>query len=755
MKMEPMLILSILVVGLSGLVAQGLLLRELLVSFFGNELTIGIILANWVAAEALGVFLAGKLIDRVENKINIFIALEVIFSLLLPLSIYLSRTYKIIAGIPIGEAIGLSAIFFWSFLIILPVSFCHGALFSVGCKISSLYSKESAASIGRVYTWETIGTILGGIILTYIFIPFLNSFQITFTVSLANLFICFFLIRRGRLKVMVFVGIVLSVCLVSAGALDYLQKDSLEKQFKTGMLLDYRNSVYGNIALTRQKEQYTFFYNGIPVITSPFPDIQFVQDFGHLPLLFHEKPEEILVISSGAGGLINEALKHPLKNIDYAELDPLIISLLKKYPTELTEAELTDKRVNVKNVDGRYFLKSNPKKYDLILIGLSSQADLTTNRFFTQEFFALAKDRLRPEGIFAFWLPGSLTYLSRQLKDLNACVLNGLKDTFAYVRAIPGDYNIFLGSSSKAITEATPALISQRIAERKIKGHAFTPRYLEYRLKVYWQDWFDESLSGATEKANRDFLPFAVFQTLVLWNKKFSQSMPQILQAFGSMDLRGVFLAVFLLTFVLTFLMPSRSKKIAVTYAIATTGFFGMLSNLVLIFAYQVFYGYLYHRIGILISVFMAGIAAGSILMSSRYRELRDPLGTFMRLEAFTASFPFVMAIVIFGLPAFQHFAWLIFMVLFFLAGLLIGLEFPLAGRIYLQEKLCVGEASGALYAADLLGGWLAGVLGGIILLPVLGLFNTCLVIAGFKLSSLFLVFLATLKKNSLTRRVI
>ncbi len=39
---------SILIIGLSGIVAQVMLLCELLVSFYGNELTLGIILANWL-----------------------------------------------------------------------------------------------------------------------------------------------------------------------------------------------------------------------------------------------------------------------------------------------------------------------------------------------------------------------------------------------------------------------------------------------------------------------------------------------------------------------------------------------------------------------------------------------------------------------------------------------------------------------------------------------------------------------------------
>ncbi|MCX5704010.1 MAG: hypothetical protein NT066_05945, partial [Candidatus Omnitrophica bacterium] len=74
------MVLSILIIGLSGIVAQVLILRELLVSFYGNELTLGVILANWVILEALGVFIIGKVIERVKNKINFFLGLQIAFS---------------------------------------------------------------------------------------------------------------------------------------------------------------------------------------------------------------------------------------------------------------------------------------------------------------------------------------------------------------------------------------------------------------------------------------------------------------------------------------------------------------------------------------------------------------------------------------------------------------------------------------------------------------------------------------------------
>lgn len=744
--MNYLFISTILIVGLSGLVAQTLLLRELLVSFYGNELTLGVILANWVILEAGGVFIIGKIIDKVRNKINVFIALEVIFSLLLPVSVYLCRVYKGILGIPVGEAMGLSAIFWVSLFIILPVSFCHGALFSAGCKISSMYTKEPAASIGKVYAWETLGTILGGIIMTYLFIPYLNSFAVAYIISAANLIACLGFLKitpKTKLKYIIFTGIIFMLCVPLTGALNYIQRYSINKQFKGSRVLDYRNSIYGNIVVTKQREQYTFFYNGMPVITAPYPDITFTEEFAHLPLLFHGAAKDVLIISAGAAGIINEALKHPVRKIDYVEIDSLIIGMLKKYPTALTESELKDSRVNIINLDGRYFLKTKQNRYDIVLVGLSKPSDLSINRLFTQEFFALVKNRLNPDGVLALWLPGSLVYLSQELKDLNACILNALKSTYGYVRIIPGDYNIFLASDSHGVMAVTPGVVTQRILKQNIQSKILTFSYIDYRLSQYWLDWFIKSSQGATRKANQDFKPVAVFQMLILWNKQFSLKSARILSALGNLDLKAISLAMLAATILIFYAVGNTQRvNLTIAYSIATTGFFAMLSNLILIFGFQVFYGYLYHRIGLLISIFMAGIAAGSIFITGRTEKIKNVLSLFMKIEALIIAFACIMAFTITRLIRLPQYASLIFIALFFIAGLLGGLEFPLAGKISLGKDKKIGGVSGLLYCSDLIGGWFAGILGGVCLLPVLGLFSTCIVIIIVKLSSLTLLYL-------------
>jgi len=781
---QSLFIFTILVVGLSGIVAQVMLLRELLVSFYGNELTLGLILANWIILEAFGVFIVGKFIDRIRNKINIFVILQIIFSLTLPLSIYFSRTVKSISGVPFGEAMGLSQIFYSSLFIMFPVSFCHGALFSCGCNIYYSYIKESirsighkamvwlpmAKAIGKVYAWETIGTIIGGIVLTYLFIPYLNSFQIVFIISISNLIICllFFMVQESIKhfpiplrkspkviaegdfledisKIFKYVNLVLILVMVYlplSGTLNKLQNCAIKKQWKMQDVLDYRNSIYGNIVVVKKEEQRTFFYNGLPIITTPYPDITFVQEFGNFPLLFHPHPKDVLVISGGAGGLINEILKHSIRKIDYAELDPLLIEMLKKYPSGLTQKELSDKRVNIINKDGRFFVKNTPNKYDIVLIGLSKPADLSTNRVFTQEFFTLIKKRLNPDGILALYLPGSLTYLSSELRDLNASILNALKSTYSSVRIIPGDYNMFLASDSGDVMNVNSNLITQRINQENIKADILVPAYLDYRLDKRWLEWFIHSSIGSTRKINQDFTPFAVYQMLILWNKQFSPAFAHISQVQGFLDLKVVLVLICLITFVLFLIFSYKRNliKLTITYSIATTGFFGMLINLILIFSFQVIYGYLYHRIGLLISIFMAGTALGSIFMTHNTRNIKNSLNLLLKLETAIVLFSYLSAFIITRFLGYTNFSELIFIALFFISGLLIGLEFPLATKMYLEDKRQIGFTSGLLYFSDLIGGWLAGVIGAVIFLPILGLFNTCMIIIFLKLSSLLLL---------------
>ncbi len=747
--MNILIILSIFIAGLSGIVAQVLLLRELLISFLGNELTLGVILANWLIAEACGVFIAGKLIDKLNNKIDVFIVIQAFFSVSLPVSIYLARIFKPLIGVLPGETLGLPLIFLSSLFINFVPAFCHGALFSCGAKLVSSDEKQSVRLIGNLYAVETFGTIAGGVLLSYLLLPYFNSFYVAFMLTISNLVLCALFFRQPvnlilRYILMILIGAF--ICFALSGGVNKLQLVSIQRQFMPNRLLDYRNSVYGNIAVTEKEGQHTFFYNGIPVIITPFSDITFVEEFGNFPLLFHQNPEEILVLGAGMGGLLAEILKHPVKKVDYVELDPLITKMLKKFPSDITKKEFSDYRVNISNTDSRFFIRQSGHKYDTVLIGFTTPWDLSINRMFTSDFFSLLKARLKDKGVIAFCLPGSYSYISRELKDLNACILNAVKSNYAYIRVIPGDYNMFLASDDPEIMAVSPGLIFEKMSRLGIKSNMLTLFYLNYRLDEKAVNWFQRSLDGASSQINRDMKPYAVFQMLVLWNKQFSVKISGLLAALSGLSLKVVFLWVFLFTFLFygLFKLIGNKEKLSVAYCVATTGFFSMLMNLVLIFSFQVFYGYIYQMIGALISVFMSGACLGSISMARYASRIKNERKIFILLEAAVIVFTLFSALTIIWIPGYiGRYSSLLFLILFCLSGMLAGLEFPLANKIYLKHTQKVGVSVGTLYFADLLGGSVAGILGGILLLPVLGVFNACMVVILFKLSSLVLLLLA------------
>jgi spermidine synthase len=422
--------------------------------------------------------------------------------------------------------------------------------------------------------------------------------------------------------------------------------------------------------------------------------------------------------------LLNEILSSPITKVDYVELDPLLIKLVKQYPTPLTERELADKRVKIINTDGRLFVRSAAEKYDVILVGLSKPQDLSVNRFFSREFFELTKKRLNPSGVFAICLPGSLSYLSQELKDVNASVINGLKQAYGYVRIIPGDYNMLIASESGTVMEVVPSLITQRLKERKIEPGILVPGYLDYRLSERWVDWFSQASVGATKEVNRDLRPIAVLEMMALWTKQFSPMTSFIL---GQAKKLNFVLPAIVILACSVMVGMFKNKRLVLAYGIAATGFFGMFANVALILAYQVRYGYLYYQIGVLVSLFMAGAAIGSLLMM-RLMQKQDNHKLILWLEAgmiiFTLSLPALILSKI-------------FMILFLIPGFFVGAQFPLAAKMYGKGE---GEASGVLYGADLMGGWLAGMVGGIILLPVFGLWKMCLVMVMLKLSSLVLL---------------
>ena len=761
--------ISLLIMGLSGIIAQIVLLRELLISFLGNELTLGIILANWLILEAVGSFLIGKSVEKVKKKMEAYVFLQIFFSVALPFSIYLSRIFKTILLTTPGEGLGFVTIFYSSFLILLPVSVSHGALFTYASKLYSQYEKKDATSIGKVYVLETLGSIIGGFLITFVLVQYFDSFVMAFMISLLNALASssllfpeqkpIFQTRHLAWVISLLYGLLFLFILFTPLS-DKIHWSSLQLQWRGLNVIHNENSIYGNITVTQRGEQFTFFTDGVPSITTPTPDIASIEDFVHFSMLFHEKPESVLILSGGAGGMIHEILKHPVNRVDYVELDPLLLKLIEKFPTPLTESELSDSIVRIHYTDGRFFIKRTSDRFDLIFIGLPAPQELQTNRLFSAEFFSMARERMNSGGIIALTLPGSLTYISPELRDLNGCILDTLKSVFKYVRSIPGEANLYLASDSKSVGEVTAQEIMKRLGERKIQKGLFTKGYIEHRLHERWLSWFSKSMERKEVHINSDFRPLGVFFNLSYWNALFSPYLSKLFKWFEKLSLElmiGIILFLTISSSLLFIKKPSLSGY-ALPYAIFTSGFADMMLDLSIIFTFQTLYGYLYHQIGLLITIFMVGIVLGSFFVTHHLdqikRDERFFLGTELGFILFALFLPFMLTLPSHYLEKTSVYILMYgtFLLMSFLCGALVGLQFSLATKIYLKthsEGTNVSHTAGLLYGADLFGGFFGGLLGGVLFLPILGLKISCFTVAFIKMSSLALFIIFVRIRNS------
>ena len=778
--MHTILTFGFLLMGFSFTVTQGLLIRELLVAFFGNELSIGLILGSWLLLEAVGSGLLGRISERWGKKASSFAVLQVLFALFLPLCLYGASVSRRMAGAITGEGVGLVPIFWSSFLILAPLALVDGAMFAFGCQVYAHLTGRGVPSIGRVYVYEAIGAIAGGVLFTYVFIPLLYSLQIVLLLSALNLLSAAFILASFRSPNQVGprltpgLAVVIAMLAASLGLLLLPQAKEIQRWLAGQQWVGYdlvysENSVYGNVAVVQRQDQFTFFADGIPILNAPVPDVALSEEIVHLPMLFvPHQPRSALVLSGGLGGVLHELAKYPLERVDYAELDPLLIDAVRQFPTPLTEAELSDPRVTVEHMDGRLLVRRKQKEsvphtdseegYDLVIVNLPYPSTLQLNRFYTVEFFQMVRRLLAEDGVLVIRCPGTLTYMSDELRDLNNMVYHTLREAFPYVRPIPGEVTLWLASASAEFATVPVETLVERWERRSLETALLSPAHIRLKLNPLRLDWLWNSLAAEEGRrevvVNRDLHPVGLFYGLSYWNAIFSPHVARALAFIGQLNVwaLGPPIVGCVLFLVVVISLTGRGKSVIVPIAIVTTGFTGMTADLIIVFAFQTLYGYVYYRIGLIITAFLAGLSLGALLMTKRSARSEREGFTLLKLELALILYWCLLPIVLFALhshsihPRGLPFVQEILLLLNVLAGFLVGAQFPVANRMWLQDRESLRGSAGVLYACDLVGAFLGAVVVSVALVPALGILDTCLLVAMLKLGSLALVAVLVLR---------
>ncbi len=708
--------------GLFTIAAQSLLFREFVTTFEGNDISVGIFFGCWflwVGLGALLVYQAKNLAEKLLNNIE-FLFLGYIPAFIIQLVLIIQA--RELAGIEYYQLLPIRPIILLSIVLNAPVSIITGMLFPIACR---WFQKDQVQPVSRVYILEAAGSFVGGLGVTVLLSYGISSATIFFVLAFIVSF-SFFCVQLTRAKrwVWVFMPVCIFVCLI-AGVDIYLSqqlrvikwtkllpKYALKGSFQTAQS-EYLYGVY--------QDQWVVIRQGSTCET--LPDRESAGLIVATGLCQSPDAKSVLVIGSGLG-LCYELLRLPqIENVTWAHYDGEYVRKIEKFiPAEL---KIDDKRFHRLTGDVRSLLSERKQYYDIVIINLPDATSSVLNRFYTLEFYRQVKNSLMPKGLLQVRIAGGANIIGTELINLGASTkLTLQKVPFSQLVLTPGEDTWFIVSDSGMLTE-DPAVCRDRFAAIKGSRQICPPDAL---LSVYLPNRAAAALENYSRAdlperllINRDSRPLTHLYSLLLAVKQSGASVSRFVKHLALAGILAFVIPILVLValrviYVLSAAQPGSQSSFDSTFLVFSSGWIGIGVVIVLMYLYQTRFGSLYLHIGVISSLFMVGLTAGAVFISSLInRKLRS------ETLLFVVAFIHILILAAIAFWPGEQWTHLIFAVVFILCGLCTGCYFPLGARWLGDCGFEVGQAGSKLETADHLGASAGGIVTSLALVPVLG----------------------------------
>ncbi len=688
-------VLPLFVLGFTAILSQIVLLREFLLVFGGNELVCGLVLANWMILTGTGAYI-GRITRKTGFARNFIFYALMLLGLIPPVTVFLINNFKNVVFEP-GIAIGLFQILYSTLIILMPFCLLSGFLFTwLATKLSA---SVKANLIEKAYAFESIGSIIGGGLFSFVLVYFLTTYQVLGILLLVNILTGLMLAFRLGFNLYKVVLLVLSLALVIVFFITDFDSFSKKALFRNQELIFLKDTPYGNLAITSSGDQKNFYENNI-LLFNTYNTIA-NEEAVHYAMVQHRDPKSVLLISGGISGITDEILKYNVVKIDYIELNPWIFRIGKQY----TES-LEDKRINPIETDARLYLKKSSDKYDIVLINLPEPSTAQINRYYTIEFFRLLKKRLNRDAIVSLGLPSTVNYISKEAARVNSVIYTTIKQVFREILIIPGEKNFCIISDSPLNIN-----IGKLIEDKGIENVYVNRYYIDDDLLRQRSNYILMNISPDV-KINKDFRPVSYLNHLLFWISQFNINL-------------NVFLVISIIILFAVALLISRLNP--VNLGMFAAGFTASSVEVLLIISFQIIYGYVYQTLGIIITIFMAGLATGALLRKKFFPIPKNRHYYILQfsLAIYSIVLPFIIVFTE-SLSTFPNLVHIIFFVLTFVISLIVGFLFAIATLI---QKQAISEISAKVYSIDLIGAALGALIISIMLIPLIGIVYTGIIL--------------------------
>ncbi|UCE85093.1 MAG: methyltransferase domain-containing protein, partial [Deltaproteobacteria bacterium] len=333
-------------------------------------------------------------------------------------------------------------------LMIVP-ALVMGGLFPAALRIVIRDAAGVGRSVGGVYAWNTLGTILGSFAAGFVLIPGLGIRGALLVAAGAQCASASIVALGGAREHRAALRAAVAACAVPL--LVWLTPP-WHHQLMTSAMYDYagRHDTVGVLGLERrlaQQQELLYYRDGLTATVTVSQDIAnddgdlYITTNGkidgsshfdmptqrliaHVPLLFHPKPREVAVVGMGTGSTAGSAALHDgVARVTVVEIEAAMVEGAKHFRAH-NHAVHENPKVDIRVADGRLFLRLHPGRFDVIVSEPSNPWLAGSSDLFTTEFFRLAARALGEGGLFCQWVqlyalsPDSLRILVRTFADV-------------------------------------------------------------------------------------------------------------------------------------------------------------------------------------------------------------------------------------------------------------------------------------------------------------------------------------------------
>lgn len=298
--------------------------------------------------------------------------------------------------------------------------------------------------VGRLLTWNTLGAVIGVLFTGFVLMPKIGlrgSFVALAFVLVAAALMTSVATKKPMAAVVTVLAGVLVACLSFNGDEQWrsifssgifrlsgpdVSPDTLfSNRRKYVQLLFYEDGADATVSV----EASTFAERELTLRINGKPDASVIGDattqllLAHLPLMVKPESKDVFCFGMGSGVTAGCALQYPIKELTIAEnCEPVLRAVHLFEPWN--HGVFTNNRVRIYKEDARTVLKLSSQQYDVIISEPSNPWMIGIGSVFSQEFYRIAAQRLKPGGIMTQWF---------HLYEMDDPTLNIVLRTFASV----------------------------------------------------------------------------------------------------------------------------------------------------------------------------------------------------------------------------------------------------------------------------------------------------------------------------------